>query len=168
MTEQQIDNYVPYGPEWEAEMNKLPKKVLIEWLKKSFQEKKELESELTPQEVPQIITYLRNEETNDYTAFIGGLPFTVQGETLMDCAEKLSNLMKTVYDNLHAPLTRHEAKPKLWYGVDKLGREVCSLTKLRRKDDRYWNSSGFIFLPPGSILTITGESMTWESEPKQF
>lgn len=35
------DSYIPYGPEWEKEMMKLPKKFLIELLKKALTEKNE-------------------------------------------------------------------------------------------------------------------------------
>lgn len=33
------DNYIPYGPEWEKEMMKLPKAILIAMLRKAFIEK---------------------------------------------------------------------------------------------------------------------------------
>lgn len=29
------DTYIPYGPEWEKEVSKLPKKILVEMLRKS-------------------------------------------------------------------------------------------------------------------------------------
>jgi hypothetical protein len=35
------DTYVPYGPEWEKEMMKLPKKFIIDMLKKALTEKKQ-------------------------------------------------------------------------------------------------------------------------------
>ncbi len=38
------DNYIPYGPEWEKEMMKMPKKLLIEMIRKAktMEEKKSL------------------------------------------------------------------------------------------------------------------------------
>lgn len=36
------DNYIPYGPEWEKEMNKLPKKFLINMIRKNKEESAKL------------------------------------------------------------------------------------------------------------------------------
>jgi len=41
-----MDDYIPFGPEWEKEMMKLTKKHLIELLKKSCQEKIELKNKV--------------------------------------------------------------------------------------------------------------------------
>lgn len=44
--EQQIDNYIPFGPEWVKEVSKAPKLFIIEMVKKANLKRQEVEKEL--------------------------------------------------------------------------------------------------------------------------
>lgn len=84
------DNYEPYGPEWEAELMKLPKKFIIELYRTSCQKRKEAEAATAwipcSERFPDFI------EGKDYSenvftmcnGFIGVMAFTKQNDLETD------------------------------------------------------------------------------------
>jgi hypothetical protein len=98
-----MENYTPYGKEWEAEMNKLPKAELIKMIRKlqTGTEDKKICGVDTSKEAQHIVEGIIND-------FEAGL--STKSETMYALGEYTARLMEIFWKNAKA---RFNEKPEL-------------------------------------------------------